>query len=211
MGPSVGNLVWTAIGAIWPTVGGKLPATPTTNFDPGQAWQTISKVTPLPAGNGNLLWNFLVNKKPSLLSQIFKTLQGSVLPTAGIVAPLLGLPGYVVSAFIAFNKILSAIPQSPTYLFQQQEWRDVVCTQAALAANNLNPDGPVRLLDGKQYIVVPTSQADSFLKQVTTTKYVLTNGRIISPTDSIPETAALNYLKDVTYANFGVGVKEGLS
>jgi hypothetical protein len=209
-GPSVGNLIWTAIGSIWPTVAGKLPATPAANFDPGTTWQTPSKVVPLPGGSGSLLWNFFVNKKPSILSQIIKTLQGA-LPTATIVAPLLGLPGYAVSAFAAFNKIFGAIPQTPTFLFQQQEWQDVVCTQAAAAANTLNPGGSVGLIDGKQYIAVPTSQADSFFSEISMKKYVLTNGRIVLPNDPIAETAAVKYFPNVTYATFGVSVKAGLS
>lgn len=205
-GLTVGNLVWTAIASIWPTVAGKLPATQNMNFDPGTTWGGKSE-TPLPGGGGALLWNFFVNKKPSIISKVFSTLQGT-LPSAAVVLPLLGLPGYVVSAFNAFNKIFGAIPQTPTFLFQQTEWQDVVCTQSSLAGSS---EGAVRLVDESQYIVVPTAQADSFLTQINKKTYALSLGRIVSPSDLVPETAALNYLTDITYATCGVGVAKGLS
>jgi hypothetical protein len=211
-GPSVGNLIWTAFGSIWPTLGGKLPPTPTLNFDLGDTWNQVpKKVTPLPRGGGSLLWNFFVNKEPSTLSKVFNALKGAASNTA-VVLPLLGLPGYALSAFTAFNKLFGAIPQTPKYLFQHISWEDVACTQAAADANAaLNPSGSVALIDGKQYIVVPTSHADSFVKQISMKKYLLENGRIILPGDPIAETAALKYFTDTTYATFTVSVKEGLS
>jgi hypothetical protein len=208
-GPTVGNLVWTAIASIWPSVAGKLPATQNVNFDPGTTWGGVSK-TPLPGGGGALLWNFFVNKKPTVFSKIISTLQGS-LPSTAVVLPLLGLPGYVLSAFAAFNKILGALPQTPTFLFQQAEWQEVVCTQSSLTSNILSAEGAVRLVKGGQYIVVPTVQADSFLTEVKAQAYSLALGRIVKPSDQVPETAALKYLTDVTYATFAVDVGPGLS
>lgn len=207
-GPTVGTLVWTAIASIWPTVAGKLPPTPDVNFNPGTVWGGISQI-PLPGGGGSLLWNFFLNKKQSMLSKVITTLQGT-LPSAEVVLPLLGLPGYVLSAFVALNKILGAIPQTPTFLFQQAEWQNVACTQSNLSGMLPGTD-TLRLVNGGQYIAVPTEQAASFMQQIASQRYTLNLGRIVKPTDEVPETAALNYLMDVTYATLGVAVCKGLN
>jgi hypothetical protein len=208
-GPSIGDLVWTAIASIWPTTSGKLPPTQNMNFDPGTTWGKVSK-TPLPGGNGTLLWNFFVNKKPSVLSRLISTIQG-ITSSTEVVLPLLGLPGYVVSAFNAFNKIFGAVPQTPTFLFQQSEWEDVVCTQSGLSDNVLTSNSAVRFTKGGQYIVVPTSQAELFLQGIKAQQFSLSSGRIVKATDGVPETAALRYLTDVTYATFTADVEPGLS
>lgn len=208
-GSDIGNLVWTAIAALLPGADSKLPQTQNVSFDPGTVWGSVSTV-PLPGGSGSLLWNFFVNQKPSVFAQVVEWLKTNITPI-GLVVPLLGLPGYVMTAFVAFNRILGAMPQSPTFLFQQQEWANVICTKHALNANILLAPDAIRLSNGGTYIVVPIAHEQAFFNEVSTTKYVIAFGRIVKPGDEqIAESKALSYLNDVTYATLTFAVNQGL-
>lgn len=207
--PTIGNLVWTALAAIVPGAGAKLPQTQAVNFDPGTVWGSVQKV-PLPDGGGSILWNFFLNKEPSGLSRFLHWLRGNA-NSIDVALPLLGFPGYVLSAFEAFNKILGAIPQTPTFLFQQTQWSYIACTNSS-AGNLLYKTIALRMFPGAQYVIVPEAHSESFFNAVSKGQYVLADGRVVKPgEEEYAEQAALTHLKDITYVTMTVDSALGLS
>src|SRR5208282_1120544 len=91
-------MAWTAIAAMFPKKDGKMPKLQDTSFDPGATWQKMQNMR-LPGGTGRWAFNFTLQGKESLFSQLLRTASTEI----GRFAPVIGLPAISVGALSAFT------------------------------------------------------------------------------------------------------------
>jgi len=143
-------MAWTAIAAMFPNENGKMPKLQDTGFDPGVTWQKMQSMR-LPGGTGRWAFNFTMQAKESLFSQLLKTVSSEI----GRFAPVIGLPAISVGALSAFTSFYALVhPPSSKSVFQHMPV-DVFATAKSWEAQQSSVGLP--LITG-DYVLVPSSQ-----------------------------------------------------
>jgi len=143
-------MAWTAIAAMFPKENGKMPKLQDTGFDPGTTWQKMQSMR-LPGGSGRWAFNFTLQSKESVFSQVLKAATSEI----GRFAPVVGLPSISVGALSAFTSFYALVhPPSSKSVFQHMPV-DVFATAKSWEDEKSSVGLP--LLSG-DYILVPSSQ-----------------------------------------------------
>jgi hypothetical protein len=143
-------MAWTAIAAMFPKENGKMPKLQDTSFDPGSTWQKMQNMR-LPGGAGRWAFNFTLQSKESIFSQVLRTATTEI----GRFAPVIGLPSISVGALSAFTSFYALVhPPSSRSVFQHMPV-DVFATAKAWQDQTSSVGLP--LMSG-DYILVPASQ-----------------------------------------------------
>jgi hypothetical protein len=151
-------MAWTAIAAMFPRENGKMPKLQDTSFDPGATWQKMQNMR-LPGGTGRWAFNFTLQAKESLFSQILKEATSEI----GRFAPVIGLPAISVGALSAFTSFYAMVhPASSRAVFQHMPV-DVYATGPSWQARTSSVGLPVVSGD---YVLVPASQYDKIKSEL---------------------------------------------
>jgi hypothetical protein len=186
-------MAWTAIAAMFPRENGKMPKLGDTGFDPGSTWQKMQSMR-LPGGSGRWAFNFTLQAKESMFSQLMKTATTEI----GRFAPVIGLPAISVGALSAFTSFYALVhPASSRSVFQHMPV-DVFATQKSWAAQQSSVGLP--LLSG-DYVLVPTSQYSKIKDALPNLElqqgFVVPKGT--APGDALEVAADPTKVPDVTY------------
>jgi hypothetical protein len=175
------------------------------NIESDASWQKMQNII-LPGGVGRWALNLEAQKKDS----IFFSLLQKVMTGAGQFAPMIGLPGIVMTAWESFNKIYGVIHSQPVSIIKSNQTR-VFATQKAIQDTG-SPSGAATgiMLKSGTYVLVPANRApdhDAFLGSLK--DLTVMQGRIVPPKTKVDQidAAALDTLKDVTYVTFEVQTK----
>ena len=162
-------------------------------------WQKMQNI-PLPDGEGRWALNLEAQRKDSLFCKVLQ----SVVKEGGQFAPVLGLPGIVMSALQSFNTLYGALHSKAVPVIQSPQLR-VFATQKAFQNTGGTGAASGILLQGGTYILIPANQLPP-MDQLN--KFVILQGRVVPPgTQQVAlNEAAADTLKDVTYVTFDVGV-----
>lgn len=186
-------MAWTAIAAMFPRENGKMPKLQDTGFDPGSTWQKMQSMR-LPGGSGRWAFNFTLQAKESMFSQLLKTATTEI----GRFAPVIGLPAISVGALSAFTSFYAFVhPASSKSVFQHMPV-DVFATAKSWEAQTSSVGLP--LLSG-DYILVPASQYSKIKEALPNLElqqgFVVPKGT--SPGDALEVAADPTKVPDVTY------------
>jgi hypothetical protein len=169
------------------------------SLDSDTAWQKMQNI-PLPGGEGRWAFNLEAQKKDSLFGKVLQNL----LKETGLFAPVIGLPGIVMSALQSFNLLYGAMHAQPVSIMKGNPVR-VFATQEAYQKTGAPGSVTGILLQSGTYIVIPAKQLPP-PKQLD--ELTVMQGRVVPPKTSIEalDAVAADTLKDVTYATFDVEV-----
>jgi hypothetical protein len=162
---------------------------------------------PLPTGEGRWALNLEAQKKDSLFCKVLE----NIVKEGNLFAPMLSLPGIVMSALNSFNNLYGALHAEPVQIIKSNPVR-VFATQEAIESTGATASeiGAVLLQPGT-YVLMAAGQApsDDQLKNLT-----LVQDRIVQLSDAKltgddldAAAASLDVLKNVTYVTFNVQVK----
>jgi len=176
------------------------------SIDSDAAWQKMQSI-PLPGGEGRWALNLEAQKKDSLFSKVL----ANIVKGGNMFAPMLSLPGIVMTGLNSFNTLYGALHAEPVQIIKSNPVR-VFATQAAIESTGSSASeiGAVLLQPGT-YVLMAAGQApsDDQLKKLT-----MVQDRIVAATDAkltsdeLDEAAAeVDVLKNVTYVTFDVQVK----
>ena len=186
-------MAWTAIAAMFPQKNGKMPKLQDTGFDPGATWQKMQSMR-LPGGTGRWAFNFTLQGKESLFSQILREASTEI----GRFSPVIGLPAISVGALSAFTSFYAMVhPPSSKSVFQHMPV-DVFATAPAWTSRTSSVGLP---LTSGDYVLVPASQYDKMKSELP--KLELQQGFVVpknTPADDVLNVAAdPAKVPDVTY------------
>jgi hypothetical protein len=176
------------------------------SIDSDAAWQKMQSI-PLPGGEGRWALNLEAQKKDSLFSKVLSYM----IKAGGMFAPMISLPGIVMTGLNSFNALYGVLHAEPVQIIKSNPVR-VFATQAAIESTGSSASeiGAILLHPGT-YVLMAAGQApsDDQLKKLT-----MVQDRIVAATDAkligdeLDEAAAsVDVLKNVTYVTFDVQVK----
>jgi hypothetical protein len=186
-------MAWTAIAAMFPQKNGKMPKLQDTGFDPGATWQKMQSMR-LPGGSGRWAFNFTLQGKESIFSQVLREASSEI----GRFAPVIGLPAISVGALSAFTSFYAMVhPPSSKAVFQHMPV-DVFATAPSWQARTSSVGLP---LTSGDYVLVPANQYDKIKPQLGNLE--LQQGFVVpknTPSDELLNIAAdPTKVPDVTY------------
>jgi hypothetical protein len=176
------------------------------SIDSDAAWQKMQSI-PLPGGEGRWALNLEAQKKDSLFSKVLSYM----IKGGEMFAPMISLPGIVMTGLNSFNQLYGALHAEPVQIIKSNPVR-VFATQSAIESTGSTASeiGAILLHPGT-YVLMPAGQAPSVdqLKKLTIAQdriVALSDAKLIG--DDLDEAAAsVDVLKGVTYVTFNVQVK----
>lgn len=192
-------LAWTAIAAIKPTAGGKLPTLDQLGFKSEDVTNATSHIL-LTKGTGTMAVN--ISRAPND-SQFLKFLDG-MLKVVKIAAPLVAIPAISVPALSTFSEAFGYWENRTRFLMNGQLTR-TVATQQALDDKE-RPDVYFGLVSG-DYVMVPSKHTDELEKEMHNLE--LDQGWLVPKgvnSDMRPDKRAEAVIPGVTYATMRISV-----
>jgi hypothetical protein len=189
------TLAWTAIAAMVPAPGGKLPALEDLGFSPAATKNMV-----LPGGSGHWAVNVSMVRKESAFLSILKTLTTEV----GKFAPVVGLPAISLVALESFCKLYGMLEQHTNFLLQSNPVEAFATVQARRAATTTQG---MNLAPG-DYVLVPQSQSKELAPLLS--RLELKQGYLVEKGAASNQSlydVALDTPPDITYITVNVGVQ----